>query len=288
MLIESDATVLSFFDPKTFTGTHLVASELTNECVIIDSVMGFDDTTGGFDSSAADVLIKSVEELGFECSWLLETHTHADHISAGPYLRSRLGGRIGVGAHVSAVREGFERHSCASGANELRSPLFDHLLSDGERFSFGQSYFEVLSVPGHTPDACAYRFGELLFIGDTLFYPDLGSARCDFTGGDPSALFRSIKRILGYPISTRLFLCHDYPVGRPVSLITTVGEQRVRNIHVRDGIEESEFVCLRRSRDADLSPPRLMNIAVGINVYGGSDGFVGEERPSISSSIPNS
>ena len=259
--------IRTFFDPATNTATHLVHAGPGSACAIIDSVLDYDPKSGRTRTASADAVIAAVRELKLRVEWLLETHVHADHLSAAPYLKQQLGGTTGVGAGVTVVQATF--------GTLLNAPVtgqpFDHLFADGERFRIGALEAEVIATPGHTPACVCYRIGDAVFVGDTLFMPDYGTARCDFPGGDARTLYRSIRKILSLPEATRLFLCHDYgPDGRPFAWQTTVGEQRRRNPHVRDGVGEAEFVALREARDAKLEAPVLLWPSVQVNMNAGN------------------
>jgi glyoxylase-like metal-dependent hydrolase (beta-lactamase superfamily II) len=242
--------------------------------VLIDSVLDYDPKSGHTRSTSADRLIARVQELGAQVAWILETHVHADHLSAAAYLKERLGGRTGIGSHIATVQRVFGQLFNAGSAFATDGRQFDHLFADGESFTLGQLRFEVWHTPGHTPACVSYVVADgaeqVVFVGDTLFMPDTGTARCDFPGGDARTLYRSVQRLLALPDGTRLYLCHDYPpAGREVSCITTVGEQRRRNIHIRDGVDETAYVALRSQRDATLEAPVLLLPAVQVNMRAG-------------------
>ena len=260
----------SFFDSVTSTFTHVVHAGPGSAAAIIDSVLDYDPKAGRTRTDSADRVLAHVRELGLKVQWILETHAHADHLSAAPYLKQHLGGRIGIGGRITQVQKVFkdifhlEPGFCQDGSQ------FDHLFAEGERFAIGELQVEVLYVPGHTPACAAYHVGDALFVGDTLFMPDVGSARCDFPGGDAKVLYASMRKILAMPDSTRLFLCHDYPPnGRAVRGETSVSEQRAHNIHVHDGVSEAHFVEMRTRRDATLDMPVLILPAVQINIRAG-------------------
>ena len=267
-------SVEASFDTATGTVSYLLADPDTGACALIDSVLGFDMKSGRTCTAGADRLVERVRALGLTVEWLLETHVHADHLSAAPYLQKHLGGRVAIGAHIAAVQGVFGElfHAGAGFARDGRQ--FDHLFADGEAFSIGRLRARVLHTPGHTPACLTYVVGEggqaVAFVGDTLFMPDYGTARCDFPGGDARLLYRSIRRVLALPPETRLYMCHDYPpAGREVAWTCTVAEQRAGNIHVRDGIGEEAFVAMRTARDATLSTPALMLPAVQVNMRAG-------------------
>lgn len=266
----SKARIGSFFDPATFTVTHVVSDPASSRAAIIDSVLDYDPRSGRTSHASAERVIAYVRENALVVEWLLETHAHADHLSAAPYLKQALGGRIGIGAHICEVQAVFSRIFNAKDMNSYGAD-FDHLFEDGERFRIGQLDVEALHTPGHTPACLTYIVGEDAFVGDTLFMPDYGTARCDFPGGDPATLYRSIRKVLALPPETRLHLCHDYPPdGRAPEWVTTVAAQRAGNIHIHDGIEESDFVAMRNARDKTLAMPTLMLPAVQVNVRAGN------------------
>ena len=266
----SKARITSFFDPATFTVTHVVSDPASSRAAIIDSVLDYDPRSGRTSHASAERVIAYVRENALVVEWLLETHAHADHLSAAPYLKQALGGRIGIGAHICEVQAVFSRIFNAKDMNSYGAD-FDHLFEDGERFRIGQIDVEALHTPGHTPACLTYIVGEDAFVGDTLFMPDYGTARCDFPGGDPATLYRSIRKVLALPPETRLHLCHDYPPdGRAPEWVTTVAAQRAGNIHIHDGIEESDFVAMRNARDKTLAMPTLMLPAVQVNVRAGN------------------
>lgn len=258
------ATVRAFFDPATWTVTYVVHDDAA--CAIVDSVLDYDPKSGRTFTASADKVIDFVRSRGLKVEWILETHAHADHLSAAPYLRKRLGGRIAIGAQIRTVQSVFRK--VFNLLDEF--PQFDHLFADGERFRIGQLEAEAMHVPGHTPADMAYRIGDAVFAGDTLFMPDVGTARCDFPGGDARTLYRSVRRLLGLPGETRLFMCHDYPPkGREPQWETTVAEQRASNIHIRDGVSEEEFVAMRTARDRTLDMPTLILPAIQVNIRAG-------------------
>ena len=266
--------VESHFDAATSTFSHLVLDSDTGACALVDSVLAFDAKSGRTHTAAAEQLIARVRDLGAQVQWLLETHVHADHLSAAPYLQRSLGGRIGIGAHIVEVQQTFGKLFNA-GAEFLRDgSQFDRLFQDGDRFSIGGLPVQALHTPGHTPACLTYLVehgdAHVAFVGDTLFMPDHGTARCDFPGGDAAVLYRSIRKLLALPPQTLLYMCHDYaPGGRPVQHISTVAEQRAANVHVHDGVSEAAFVAMRRARDATLAMPQLMLPAVQVNMRAG-------------------
>jgi glyoxylase-like metal-dependent hydrolase (beta-lactamase superfamily II) len=239
-------------------------------CVIIDPVLDYDPKSGRTRTDTADKLIKFVEEKKLQVEWILETHAHADHITAAAYLKQKLGGKTAIGDHIPTVQKVFKGIFNLESDFATDGSQFDHLLKDGEKFHFGDLTVSTLFVPGHTPACVAYQIGDAVFVGDTMFMPDVGTARCDFPGGDAKVLFRSVRKLLSLPEKTRLFMCHDYPPNdRPVAFETTVAEQRKNNIHVNDGISESEFVTMRTQRDATLEMPVLILPSVQVNIRAG-------------------
>lgn len=265
----SDAHIHAFYDAATHTVSHVVADPDSRRCALIDPVLDFDPKSGRISHLSADLLIAWVRDQQLSVDWLLETHCHADHLSAAPYLKERLGGRIAIGARITEVQQVFRRLFNDPGIPTDGQP-FDHLFEDGERFALGGLTVEVMHTPGHTPACVSYRVGDDVFIGDTLFMPDYGSARCDFPGGDAATLFHSVRRLLSLPDCTRLHLCHDYPpASRPACWITTVADQKAHNVHLHEGVAESDFVALRHARDRHLAMPQLLLPSVQVNVRGG-------------------
>lgn len=265
----TDATIRSFFDPATYTVTHVVSDPATKRAAIIDSVLDYDPKSGRTATRSADAVITHVRDAGLTVDWHLETHAHADHLSAAPYLKAQLGGRIAIGEHIRDVQRVFKG---LFNAADLRTDggEFDHLFQDGETFAIGQLQARVLHTPGHTPACVSYVVGRDAFVGDTLFMPDYGTARCDFPGGDARVLYQSIRKLLALGDDLRLHLCHDYmPGGREVRWETTAGEERQGNIHVREGVTEDEFVQMRTARDRTLDMPVLMLPAVQVNARAG-------------------
>ena len=268
-----EALIHAFFDPATSTVTHVVADIASKRAAIIDPVLDYDPKTGHTTTENADALIAWVRAQGFAVDWLLETHAHADHLSAAPYLQQQLGGRIAIGAHIRDVQQVFKRLFNDSGIATDGTP-FEQLFADGERFHIGALDVEVMHTPGHTPGCVSYALrsdaGLDVFIGDTLFMPDYGSARCDFPGGDAATLYRSIRRLLALPPETRLHLCHDYPGSdRAPQWVSTVAEQRRDNVHMHDGVSEAAFVGMRTARDLTLAKPVLLLPAIQVNVRAG-------------------
>jgi glyoxylase-like metal-dependent hydrolase (beta-lactamase superfamily II) len=263
--------VESFYDPATSTVTHVVVEPNGHRAAIIDSVLDYDAASGRTRTDSADRIVRHVQERALEVVWILETHAHADHLSAAQYLKQRLGGRIGIGARITEVQRIFKDIFNLERTFNTDGRQFDHLFQDGEVFRVGRLEARAMFTPGHTPACCTYLMGDCAFVGDTLFMPDGGTARADFPGGDARALYRSIQRILALPPETRLFVCHDYqPGGREVRWETTVAEERARNIHVGHGRSEDEFVALRTSRDPTLGTPALLIPSIQINVRAGA------------------
>jgi len=257
--------IQGFHDAATGTVSYVVHDPATREAAVIDPVLDYDAAAGRTSTRSADALLAHLSAHRLSLQWILETHAHADHLSAAPYLKQRAGGRVAIGAHIREVQATFGRlyNQPANGGG------FDRLLGDGESLRIGSLDVTALLVPGHTPADLAYRIEDAVFVGDTLFMPDLGSARTDFPGGDAAQLYRSMHRLLALPPETRLFVCHDYPNGREARWQTTVAEQRAANIHVRNGVDEASFVAMRRARDATLGVPALMLPALQVNIHGG-------------------
>jgi len=264
----------SYFDPATSTVSHLVFDPQSRACVLIDSVLDYDPKSGRTRTASADRLIARVQELGAKVAWILETHVHADHLSAAAYLKEKLGGQTGIGNQIGVVQKVFGQLFNAGEGFATDGRQFDHLFADDETFALGQLTFRVLHTPGHTPACVSYLVSDgeeqVVFVGDTLFMPDTGTARCDFPGGNAEILYRSVRRLLALPPETKLYLCHDYPPeGRLLGYITTVGAQRAANIHVHDGVSEADFVALRSKRDATLEMPVLILPSVQVNMRAG-------------------
>ncbi|MBA1214139.1 MULTISPECIES: MBL fold metallo-hydrolase [Pseudomonas] len=261
-----------FFDATTSTFTYVIYEAPGSRCAIIDSVLDYDPHSGRTATLSADRVARFVRDQGLTVEWLLETHAHADHLSAAPYLRRQLGGRIAIGEGIRRVQGAFKDVFNLEPEFRLDGSQFDHLFQPDEVFHIGALTARALHVPGHTPADMAYQVEEdHVFVGDTLFMPDVGSARCDFPGGSARDLYRSIRRLLTLPEATRLYLCHDYPpAGREARHETTVGEERALNVHVRDGVDEDAFVALRTRRDATLSMPTLILPAIQVNIRAGT------------------
>ncbi|WP_025040217.1 MBL fold metallo-hydrolase [Nitrosospira briensis] len=260
----------AFLDPATGTLSYIVFDESGGTCAIIDPVLDYDHRSGRTSTLSADNLIAFVENQRLTVEWILETHVHADHLTSAHYLKNQLGGKTGIGREVPKVQQIFKEIFNLGPEFLPDGSHFDHLLADDETFEIGKLSAKAISTPGHTPADLSYQFGDAIFVGDTLFMPDLGTARADFPGGDARQLFRSIRKLLEQPPETRLFMCHDYPPPiRQVRWETTVAEQRVHNIHVRDGISEDSFVAMREARDATLDMPTLLLPSVQVNVRAG-------------------
>ena len=262
--------VHGIFDPATWTITYVVHSGAKSDCVIIDSVLDYDPKSGRTRHTSADKVIDYVQANELKVAWILETHAHADHLTAAPYLQHKLGGKTAIGNHITTVQGVFKGIFNLENSFKTDGSQFDHLFAQDEAIHAGALTGKVLYVPGHTPACVAYQFGDAVFVGDTMFMPDVGTARCDFPGGDAKTLFASVKRILSLPPQTRLFMCHDYPPnGRDVQFETTVAQQRAHNVHVHDGITEAQFIQMRTQRDATLEMPVLILPAVQINIRAG-------------------
>ncbi len=262
--------VEGFFDPDTATVSYVVKDPESDHCAIIDPVLGYDAASGRTDTAPADRLVEYVRGRGLKVDWIIETHAHADHLSAAPRVRERLGGRVAIGRPITTVQKVFGKIFNDPEALQGRAEEFDHLFEDGEEYRIGGMRAVALHTPGHTPACMTHVIGDAAFVGDTIFMPDVGTARADFPGGDARTLYRSIRRILSLPEETRIFVCHDYPpAGRGPAWETTVAEQLARNIHVRDGISEEEFVRMRTERDATLPLPRLIIPSIQVNIHAG-------------------
>ncbi len=266
----AQATVEAFFDPTTWTVSYLVIDPATRHAAIIDPVLDFDPKSGRTRTTSADRLLARVREQALHVDWILETHAHADHLSSAAYLKAQVGGRIGIGAFITQVQVAFKGLFNLEPSFVPDGSQFDHLFHDGDAFQIGSLSAQALHVPGHTPADMAYLIGGAAFVGDTLFMPDVGTARADFPGGDVHALYRSIQRLLALPDCTPLFVCHDYPPeGREPNWLTTVVEQKAHNVHVHEGMGEAQFVAMRKARDATLGMPSLILPSVQINVRAG-------------------
>lgn len=264
------ADIQAFFDPKTFTVSYVVADPATARAAVIDPVLDFDLKSGRASTASADRILGFIRERGLQLDWILETHAHADHLSGARHIQQQAGGRIAIGTRIREVQAVFKKLFNLERGFLPDGNQFDHLFGDGEVFRIGALEATALWVPGHTPADMAYRIGDAVFVGDTLFLPDVGTARADFPGGDAHQLYRSIRRLLDLPPQTAIYVCHDYPpASRGPQWRTTVAEQRAANIHVRDGIGEDEFVRMREARDATLEVPGLILPSIQVNVRGG-------------------
>jgi len=262
--------IQSFFDAKTWTVSYVVTDLGTRQAAIIDPVLDYDFKSGHTDTNAADAVLAYVKAEGLTVQWILETHAHADHLSGARYLQEHVGGRIAIGEHIREVQATFKKIYNLERTFLPDGSQFDHLFQDGEVFKIGDVEATALLVPGHTPADMAYLVDGAVFVGDTLFMPDVGTARADFPGGDAHVLYRSIRRLQALPSETRVFVCHDYPLkGREARWQTTIAEQKASNIHVRDGIGEAEFVAMRKARDATLEVPTLILPSIQVNVRAG-------------------
>ena len=262
--------VVSFFDPATWTVTHVVHEAGGSVCAIIDPVLDYDPKSGRTGTKSADAVIAHIRAAGLDVAWILETHAHADHMTAAPYLKQHLGGAVGIGRNITTVQKTFGALFNAGPDFTADGRPFDRLFDEGDGFRIGALEGRVMHTPGHTPACVTYVIGDAAFVGDTLFMPDYGTARCDFPGGDAATLYRSIHRILALPEETRLFMCHDYaPGGRDIAWQTTVREERQANVHVHDGVSEAAFVEMRTARDATLEMPVLILPAIQVNMRAG-------------------
>jgi glyoxylase-like metal-dependent hydrolase (beta-lactamase superfamily II) len=263
--------VKGFFDEETFTASYVVADPETGIAAIVDSVLDFDQPSGRTSTASADAIIAHVRERGLSVEWLLETHAHADHLSAAPYLQDRLGGRIAIGREILTVQKVFGEIFNEGPDFARDGSQFDHLFGDGDVFSIGGISAIALHVPGHTPADLAYVIGDAVFVGDTMFMPDYGTARADFPGGDARRLYASVRRLMALPGQTRVFLCHDYkaPDRQEYVWETTIHAQRTGNVHAHDGIGEDQFVEMRAKRDATLGMPRLILPSIQVNMRAG-------------------
>ena len=262
--------VHAFFDPDTWSLTYIVQDPNSGSCAIVDPVLDYEAASGQTTTESADEVVAKVEAENLTVEWILETHVHADHLSAAPYLQRRLGGKIGIGAHITEVQNIFGNLFNAEPEFHRNGSQFNQLFADGDTFAIGGLTVTAMHTPGHTPACMTYHIGDSLFVGDTLFMPDFGTARCDFPGGNARALYQSIQRLFTLPPETRIFMCHDYmPNGREMRYETTVGEQKKFNIHLHDGISEDEFVTMRSAKDKTLGMPALMLPSVQVNMRAG-------------------
>jgi len=260
--------ITAFFDEATNSVSYLIADPATGTAAVVDPVLDFDPASGRISTGSVDRILAAADERGLKIVWVLETHVHADHLSGAAVIRERTGARVGIGGAISAVQQVF---GPMLGVKDLDTEDFDRRFADGDRVELGELTVEVIATPGHTPACVSYRIGDAVFVGDTLFMPDYGTARCDFPGGDAARLYQSIQRLLALPRETRLFLCHDYKApGRDgYAWETTVGEEADRNVHIGGGTSEQEFVAMRRARDATLCAPKLLYPAIQVNIRGG-------------------
>jgi glyoxylase-like metal-dependent hydrolase (beta-lactamase superfamily II) len=263
--------IRAFFDEPTNTVSYLIADPDTKRAAVVDPVLDFDHRSGKASTKSSDAILQAANAAGFTIDWILETHAHADHLSGAPYIKLKTGAKVGIGEHIREVQKIFRP---VFNATDLKGDgsEFDHLFKDGEHFKIGNLEGEVIYTPGHTPACVSYKVEDAVFVGDTLFMPDYGTARADFPGGDARDLYRSIKRILDLPAETRLFICHDYkaPGRDSYAWETTVAEERERNVHVRDGVSEDEFVAMREKRDSTLAAPLLLLPSIQVNIRGGN------------------
>lgn len=267
----TNPNVTAFFDEPTFTVSYVVADPDTKACAVVDSVLDYDPASGRTNTGSADEIVAFIRDRGLTLEWILETHVHADHMSAAPYLQKTLGGKIAIGAEIRTVQTVFGKIFNEGTEFQRDGSQFDKLLVDGDTLRIGNMEAQAIHTPGHTPACMTYVVGDAAFVGDTMFMPDYGTARADFPGGDARTLFRSIKKVLSLPPETRLFMCHDYkaPGRDEYRWETSVAEERAHNIHVHDGISEDEFVAMREARDATLDMPRLILPSIQINMRAG-------------------
>jgi len=262
--------ITAFFDPATNTISYVVRDPASNACAVVDPVLDFDYASGRIGFGSADRIIAFIRDSGLKLEWLIETHAHADHLSAAPYIQKKLGGKIGIGEHIREIQEVFGKIFNEGTEFQRDGSQFDRLFKDGDAYTIGSLSGFAMHTPGHTPACMTHVIGHAAFVGDTLFMPDGGTARADFPGGDARQLYRSIKKILSLPPKMRLFMCHDYgPNNREISWETTVAEERANNIHVHDGISEDEFAAMRSARDKMLGMPKLIIPSIQVNMRAG-------------------
>lgn len=267
----TEAHIQAFFDTTTFTVSYVVFDRDGGHAAIIDSVLNYDHKSGRTSTTSADQILDFLHAHQLTSDWILETHAHADHLSAAHYLQEKIGGKIAIGAHIHQVQKVFKALFNLEPGFAVDGSQFDYLFAEDEEFQIGDLTARALFVPGHTPADMAYQIGDAVFVGDTLFMPDVGTARCDFPGGDARMLYQSVKKILALPEQTRLFMCHDYPPDeREVQWMCTVADQRHHNIHVHDGVSESAFIAMRTKRDAGLDMPVLILPSVQVNIRAGA------------------
>ena len=264
--------VKAFFDEATFTISYVVTDPETKKCAVIDSLLDFDQASGRTNTKSADELIAWVKAEGLTCDWIIDTHVHADHLTAAPYIKSQLGGVTAIGDQISVVQKVFKAIFNEGQKFHTDGSQFDHLFADGETYKVGNIEAKALHTPGHTPACMSHLIGDALFVGDTIFMPDFGTARCDFPGGDAGTLYDSVQKLFALPDETRMFLCHDYQApGRDDShWESTVGEQKAKNIHVKEGTSKEDFIKMRTERDATLAMPKLILPSVQINMRAGN------------------
>ena len=269
-IMVNEPEVVAFFDQGSNTFSYVAIDPQSKACAVIDSVLDFDYSSASISYDSADAIIKYIRDHNLHVQWHIETHVHADHLSAGPYLQKHLGGKLAIGEHIVAVQETFGKIFNEGTDFQRNASQFDHLFKDGETYTIGKLQASVLHTPGHTPACMVHVIGKSAFVGDTIFMPDSGTARADFPGGSAQELYRSAQKILKLPPDTKLFICHDYGgEGREISYQTTVAEQQQDNVHVGKGVSESQFVVLREKRDSTLSTPRLMIPAIQVNMRAG-------------------
>ena len=269
--LDKNFKIKGFFDEETSTISYVVYDVTSKKCAVIDSVLDFDFSSGTIDYHNAEKIISFIEKMKLDLEWLIETHVHADHLSASPYIQKKLGGKIGISEKISDIQNIFGKTFNAGTEFQKDGSQFDRLFKDNDEYKIGSIKCKVINTPGHTPACTAHVIGNSIFVGDTLFMPDLGSARADFPGGDARQLYRSIQKILSYPDDTLIFVCHDYPpTSRKVEWVTTVGEQKKKNIHVKTSIGEDEFVKVREARDKTLNMPKLIIPSIQVNMRAGN------------------
>jgi len=269
--LDKNFKITGFFDEETSTISYVVYDMTSKKCAVIDSVLDFDFSSGTIDYHNAEKIISFIEKMKLDLEWLIETHVHADHLSASPYIQKKLGGKIGISEKISDIQNIFGKTFNAGTEFQRDGSQFDRLFKDNDEYKIGSIKCKVINTPGHTPACTAHVIGNSIFVGDTLFMPDLGSARADFPGGDARELYRSIQKILSYPDDTLIFVCHDYPPSsRKVEWVTTVGEQKKKNIHVKTSIGEDEFVRVREARDKTLNMPKLIIPSIQVNMRAGN------------------
>ena len=269
--LDKNFKIKGFFDEETSTISYVVYDVTSKKCAVIDSVLDFDFSSGTIDYHNAEKIISFIEKMKLDLEWLIETHVHADHLSASPYIQKKLGGKIGISEKITDIQNIFGKTFNAGTDFQRDGSQFDRLFKDNDEYKIGSIKCKVINTPGHTPACTAHVIGNSIFVGDTLFMPDLGSARADFPGGDARELYRSIQKILSYPDDTLIFVCHDYPPSsRKVEWVTTVGEQKKKNIHVKTSIGEDEFVKVREARDKTLNMPKLIIPSIQVNMRAGN------------------